>query len=300
MARSFGGSWLLVALLVVAVGGGIAAAVLATAPSRAPSTGPTTELFLPAWVVLLPVLIIFGGSCWALFARRGSSAGVPSSNPLIASLLVGMLLLVGFVVISHFVGGGPNDFGATGASAGGSSNNTTTNLTVSNATGATGPGGTLGFLSFPPWVGYLFLFVLVGGFLAVFATSALSLQVRRRSRLGYRPGGASSGAARSALAAAGQALDDGADPRATILILYGRLLDRLTDRMGDVDVATPEEIRTQHLVRLGVQPRDAEALTRLFEEARYSSHPMGDDAAERARVSIRSAMDDLHHPSRAA
>ena len=34
-------------------------------------------------------------------------------------------------------------------------------------------------------------------------------------------------------------------------------------------------------------------LTRLFEEARYSTHPLGPDAAERVREAVEVALEDL-------
>jgi len=67
--------------------------------------------------------------------------------------------------------------------------------------------------------------------------------------------------------------------------------------VGSVDPETPEEIRSLHLVRLGISREASESLTRLFEEARYSTHPLGPEAAERATEVIRSAEADL---SRAA
>ncbi len=291
---------LLVALLVVAVGAGLAATILATAPSHAPNAGPSTELILPFWVVVLPILGLFVAGMALMIGQRarGTAASVP--NPIVVAILVGMLLLAGFVVVSHFLGGG-------GILSGGGTS-TQANSTVNSTPPANGtplpngPGGALDRWSIPPWVGDLLLFVLVGGFLAVLSGGLLASRLASPGRLSLRrrrSGGATAAAA-SALAEAQVALDEGADPRATILVLYGQLLSRLTAMIGDVDVVTPEEIRSQHLVRLGVGPRDANELTRLFEEARYSTHPMGAEAADRAQRAIGGALADLQRRAPAA
>jgi hypothetical protein len=41
-------------------------------------------------------------------------------------------------------------------------------------------------------------------------------------------------------------------------------------------------------------------LTRLFEKARYSTHPLGSDASERARTAVRQALADLDRTPEAA
>jgi hypothetical protein len=96
-----------------------------------------------------------------------------------------------------------------------------------------------------------------------------------------------------ALAEAGAAIDGGADLRETIVRLYVRLLLELAPRVGDVAYLTPDEIRRQVLAGLGVTPTASEALTRLFEEARYSTHPIGPGDAGRFREAIGQVQADL-------
>ncbi len=289
MAVGGRGSWLLLALLLVAVGGGIAATVLATAPSHAPNQAPATEVILPFWIVALPVLGLFVAFVVILLAQRATGPTAMVPNQIVLSILIGILLLIGFVVLSHFLGGSQVTSGGTS-----SGTNTTTNSTPpTNSSGTiNGTGGTLSFWTFPPWAGDVLLFVLVGAFVAAVGGSLLGRRLGSSGR-SRGPSPPSSAAARSALVQAESALADGADPRSTILALYGRLLSRVSSMVGDVEVATPEEIRIQHLVHLGVGPHDAEDLTRLFEEARYSTHPMGAEAADRAQRAIRAALRDL-------
>jgi hypothetical protein len=97
----------------------------------------------------------------------------------------------------------------------------------------------------------------------------------------------------AALAAAADRLDKTNDPRAVIVELYGRLLGEVTPYSGSLDARTPEEIRSGHLLRLGVRREAADELTRLFEEARYSSHPLDSPTIRRALAAIRTAETDL-------
>ena len=46
-------------------------------------------------------------------------------------------------------------------------------------------------------------------------------------------------------------------------------------------------------MRLGIRPEVATELTRLFEEARYSTHPLGPESADRAAEAMRRATADL-------
>ncbi|MGP8077254.1 MAG: DUF4129 domain-containing protein [Thermoplasmata archaeon] len=83
------------------------------------------------------------------------------------------------------------------------------------------------------------------------------------------------------------------DPRGVILELYSQLLARLEPRFEIPLYRTPEEIRSVHLVPLGVRAEVAHHLTRLFEEACYSSHPLGEEAVRLAQSSVQIAEYDL-------
>lgn len=125
---------------------------------------------------------------------------------------------------------------------------------------------------------------------ALTVPGAISRLVDRRSEPSAQP---DRGEIRNALSAASAALERGEDPRETIVRLYVRLLQEIAPRTGDVSVLTADEIRRSILVGLGVSPPASEALTRLFEEARYSTHPIGPAEAGRCREAIRQVESDL-------
>ena len=83
------------------------------------------------------------------------------------------------------------------------------------------------------------------------------------------------------------------DPRGTILALYAQLMRRVSGTMGDLSTRTPREIQRECVRRLGVSAITAAELTDLFEEARYSTHPMGMAEAEKARLALQHALADL-------
>jgi Domain of unknown function (DUF4129) len=160
----------------------------------------------------------------------------------------------------------------------------------------TGPGGVLVlFPSLPPWVP----FVLLASVLLLFVVVALPRARRylrdreeeardRRRAAPTVPAGV-----RDALNRASTELDLGADPRTVILGLYEEMLAHLRPLVDSYEADTPEEIREVHLNRLGVRPAAARTLTRLFEEARYSTHPMGPQQSAAAQEAVRTTLEDL-------
>lgn len=284
----------LVAILLIAFAVGAAASSLAGASvASPPPAGSTTLLYvstgLVAEVVGLLGLLVLG---FFIYGRvRGDSAPIPNQLAVLAFVIV--LLLVLFVVAAHFLSsGGSLPTNATAPPPG-------SNLSVShhgnNSTNGTlgGSGATDRILGavVPSWL--IFVGVTVVAVVVVIALLPL-LAALRASRGARSPrDGAGRAAARTALARAADALDRGRDPRSVIIALYAELLARLSPLAGNLDADTPEEIRTLHLRRIGVEEGTSEALTRLFEEARYSSHPLGPDDAARAVTVIREAEADL-------
>jgi hypothetical protein len=280
-------------LVAVALAVGAAASLIAgVAASSAFHPGPATELLLPTWLIGVIILLLFAGVLGLVIYVR-LHAGPASTQARfavtgMAVLLVGLL----FVVLLHYGssgGGFTLGGGAPPTNPGGPGNDTGGN-------NLTGPGGQISFLSFklPPWA----LFAGVAVTLLVVAAVALPrawayAAARRREGVPGRRTAAEVEKVRSALATAARELQEGSDPREVIIALYGTVLDRVGPLVGGLEVQTPEEIRVQHLVRLGIGAAPAETLTRLFEEARYSSHPMGPDAAEQAVAAIAEARGDL-------
>jgi hypothetical protein len=236
-----------------------------------------------------PLLVGFG----ALIVRRITEPGMGVSGRLVVSLVLVIVMLLLFVYLLA-AGGGSNDRGSITITAGGGHTNSTRPPPTNNSTppvnGTAVPGTYT--VTVEPWE-------LLTGVVAVSAVvAALALPgvlgrlLDRPSRRGVAVGTARS-QVRSALADAGAAIDRGEDPRETVVRLYVRLLVELEPRVGDVAALTPDEIRRQALAGLGVSAPAAEALTRLFEEARYSTHPIGPSEAGRFREAIRRVESDL-------
>ncbi|HTT14737.1 MAG TPA: DUF4129 domain-containing protein [Thermoplasmata archaeon] len=290
-ARAGSPTYVLVLVLLAALAIGAAASTLAAPTLRAPSSG-SGPFGLSSAVVGYALVAGIAAVLAFLLYRRLTTPTLPVPNRLVVSILVVVLLCALFVVIAHAYvpaasgsGGSPVGSAPTGAPNSTSSNNSSV---------LTGYGGFQVFnFTLPPWT--LFVAVLAVALVAaVLATpQARDLLFAGRAR---RPGpefDAEARVARTALARAAGSIAGGGDPRAAIIALYTELLERLTPLVGDLDPATPEEIRSRHLLRLGIRPEAALALTRLFEEARYSPHPIDAADAGRALEVIRTAQADL-------
>jgi hypothetical protein len=284
---------LLVALLAALATGAAASLLIGAATVRGPPPVQASQVVLPGAIfadglLALPMVVL-----GFFIYRRVTGGSIPlpgrSAVSILVAVLVAILLLA---ALRAFGGGGPEPTGAvsTGHNSTGSvppPNSTTTNLTVvSNATPFLFP-------TLPGWVP----FVLLAAIVVVLVVIALPFVVaytegrREERRRPSRP--ESTSEVRVALARAVQALDQGGDPRTVIVRLYGDLLERLSPIVSGIDPETPEEIRGQHLVRLGIHPEAATVLTRLFEEARYSTHALGPEAAEQVREAVEVALADL-------
>jgi hypothetical protein len=181
-------------------------------------------------------------------------------------------------------GGGGSTNGSGGGGGGGRSNGTAT------STAAYTP---------PPYAAWPVYAAAVGGLLFVGALVVPELS----SRWGHRRGppdppappspiGAGAAAAR-VFAEARKSLADASEPRGVIVNLYAQLMGRLEPRFEIPNSRTPDEIRRAHLIPLGVRAEVAGHLTRVFEEACYSSHPLGADSVRLAQASIAIAEFDL-------
>ena len=121
----------------------------------------------------------------------------------------------------------------------------------------------------------------------VVVTVLMDLKVRLRP---MKPPGALASrrlAAAQAVDAAISDLELGQDVRAAILACYQRFCALLGVRgIRDQQPLTPRELEDRAVTQLDVSPSSAESLTSLFEEARYSTHSLGDDARDRAVESL--------------
>jgi hypothetical protein len=284
---------LVVVALALCVG---AAASLVASAASAPSyqPGPIQDVYLTGaelgYIFLAAFLFVVGLLVWIWYDRRRSSPG----SILVGGLVLVLALLLFFALL-HFATPTGGSQSIVQPSPG--NNNTTTPGTQTNNSTAVPvgtPGGSLGFGGVQiPWT-LIFVVVAVVGLVAA-AVLAPALWRRGQDPTARRRAArlADIDRAQSALRTAAASLDAGGDPREVIIRLYGTLLSWVAPMVGSVDVDTPEEIRLTHLVALGIHPSPAATLTRLFEEARYSTHPMASDAAARAREAIAIAREDL-------
>jgi len=292
-------SLLLLTLVLCALAVGAAVSLLASARTAGPPppVGPTAQIAFPSWVdsvviigfalaIILPVV----------YARMRVTSAGPLNRPFVVGALCFLLAAVIVVEIARIFGSGGGGFQTVTGAGGNNSTGSNGTGTLGNHTVVPGPGGVLNSLnlSLPSWTLFVVVAVICVG-LVVAALPRLSefVQGRREGRL-YRERSAQVAArVHAALGEAARDLESALDPRATILALYGTLLVRLEPLVMDLDRATAEEIRELHLTRLGIRETAAMDLTRVFEEARYSSHPLGRAEVERATAAIRAAMDDL-------
>jgi hypothetical protein len=284
---------LCVIAIALATGAGASLVASATRPvggaviASAPYSFSDTLLGL---LLIAPFLAVFG----ALIFRRIREGGLGFPQRAVMTGLVVFVLLVGFAVVGHYLNPGSplatQSSTGTGTGTGGGS--------PGNGSGGGGGGPSIGSPSSSFDVsGGLLLVVAAVVALAlaglILPTLGARIAGRRVSRAAAANPAVARAGAQAALARARSDLDAGTDPRAVIEHLYTQLLDRMVPIAGDLSACTPEEIRSEKLVPLGVRPAAADALTRLFEEARYSSHALGPEAANRVRSAVGAAAKDL-------
>jgi len=282
MARPAAFSPVLLALLAIGLAGGAAASfVVSTSHSYAEGGSFSAALISPtalAAILLFPLVAGYGS---ILYQRaRGGRMPIPPTVLAIAAILIAGLVILALLSYA------PQNLGSLGgAPGGGPGHSTPVNNSSSNTSSGTGSAPATPLLPSLPAPSWL-IFVVV----AVIALAAIGLGVPAARSISQRRGVRAAFAVderhrAAATAAFGQALDDlagGADPRLVVERLYVQLIARLPRPAGDVDPLTPEEIRVESLLPLGIRPAAANEITRIFEEARYSSHPI--NAAQAARV----------------
>ncbi|MHB1435596.1 MAG: DUF4129 domain-containing protein [Thermoplasmata archaeon] len=287
-------------LLLVGIGAavGLAAAFLRSpaSPGAGPAPSPSTTFILSP---LLLGSVIVGVCLTALVFflvyqfRQGRS---PFPAQVVVGFLLVLLLLVGFVALSHL-------FTGTTAPSGNSTAPATSNQTGPSPTNSThgiltGPGGsvqTLG-LSIPVWL--LGLLAAAAAIAVGYVALPFLTSLRRRPGKDDETPRSRAELGRILRRSLDEISNAPTDPRPAIVELYGRLLELVGPMVGGVEFDTASEIQLRHLTRLGVGAATAESLTRLFEIARYSSLPLGPEDRERARTAISQAMSELDRAGR--
>src|SRR5918997_3733579 len=97
-------------------------------------------------------------------------------------------------------------------------------------------------------------------------------------------------AARRAVEAALEPLRDPTDPRSAVIAAYARMESALAERrLGRRAPEAPREYLARVLSQSGVPERSLTTLTTMFEEARFSLHPIPDSAPRRALDELENA-----------
>jgi len=152
---------------------------------------------------------------------------------------------------------------------------------ASTAASRNGAGG--GFV-LPSWLPWTLLAIVLAGLVVV----GIFVLVRWRSRLGAEASDQT--AASAAIEAAIGALDSDADPRRAVIAAYGAMQRTLGEHgVTRLPAEAPREYLARVLRASRATERDVRTLTDLFEEARYSSHPI----PERVRKAALSALGSL-------
>jgi hypothetical protein len=131
---------------------------------------------------------------------------------------------------------------------------------------------------------------LVG--LLLVAILSIFVLLRSRRRGGSEADDDTSGGPRASAALAVdetiQVLEAGRDVRSAILACFQRFCVLLGSRgITEQEALTPRELEALAVHRLRVSSRDSRALTDVFEEARYSTHLLGEPDRQRALESLR-------------
>ncbi len=292
----------LVVLLLLAVVVGLTAGALVKA-SPFPPAAAHSDLISSVEGVLLLVIIGFaglGGLVVAAIMNRGRTMFGRQESALAAGLVITALLVVIILAIGALytpqgslstgpVGNatGPGGTGPSGPSGGGP--NGTGNRTGNNAT-ATGPP--------PAPVPPLSLPLLLGMLAAVIALVLVLPVLLKKPSWGEDASDAPGPSANLAkgLGDALAALEAGQPEtaREEIVRAYRRLMAELKDhRMGDLLTATPREIEERMVTRLSLSRGSARGLRELFEEARYSTHPMDPEQARSAQGCLSGILSEL-------
>ncbi|MCI4329513.1 MAG: DUF4129 domain-containing protein, partial [Thermoplasmata archaeon] len=276
-------------VLVAALLIGVAAALLSGTPPTPPNVPSTTGTFVQySDLVVFGYVIIGSVVVWIAYRfiqRIRDPSGARMLSPLATVWVSMFLVFLGFLVIVRFL----LHPAASGSGRGVPANNSTGMPPPPPPGSGTSGNFTIGPVSAPGWEGYVVVVVVAVLLAAVAIPLSGYLMARRREDRESHPSGPTAlERSRAEIAATLSALesDPNADPRALVEALYGRLLSSIDDRVGGVEARTAREIERQAVGTLGLPPTAARDLTALFEEARYSPHPITSAEVGRARQAL--------------
>lgn len=144
-------------------------------------------------------------------------------------------------------------------------------------------GGGRGF-AVPSWLPWTILAIVVAA--AIAAAAWLLLLRRARTAIDERP---DRSATRAAVQAAITAIDSAGDPRGAVIAAYAEMERTLAAHgIARSSAEAPREYLRRVLGASSATEREAKMLTGLFEEARFSIHPISERVREAALSALRS------------
>jgi hypothetical protein len=249
----------------------------ATAVNATSAQGPT----IAAFIVLLGIgIVLLSALAVLLWSARRSKDDPPEPEPTRVGVpwyvkLIGLLLLFAFgaaVIVAAVAGSRaghpvPRIAGPLGAGAPLRPNS---------------PGKTTGGFVLPSWLPWTALGIAA----LALATGGFVLWLRRA-----RPpiDDLSAAATGAAVDAAIGALESDRDPRRAVIAAYGAMQRTLGEHgLVSSPAEAPREYLSRVLLERGATEREATTLTGLFEEARYSTHPIPERVRGLALSALRS------------
>jgi hypothetical protein len=282
----------------MAVGFGVLAALLAGPTPAAAPPAPPNQVPVYNWlpiVGVLGVLLIFGYIAVEVYQRiRSGRLGYPMRVAITG--FVAIALAAAFVISFHFIqntlvpgGNGTLHPGSNNSSSG---SGVSTNVSGGNGNLTLGGGGVIPGSGFLTWADLGWVALAVGVLVAVVV---MYTSLRRDEPRTPASPSSDAVALRKELEDSLRKLteDPEADPREVIRALYHRLLLALRPRFGPLSEYTAREVERVIVAAFGVREEHAHQLTRLFEEARYSQHPVGRGDAAVARRALSEVLVDI-------
>jgi hypothetical protein len=227
--------------------------------------GMLLPLLAALWIIVL-ILVL-------LTTKKRKDPRKSASDRSAPGFLLGLLLILSIVVIGAALSGNPDNH------AGGQ--NTATDGGTNGDTQEQTPAPTIGTAAFS----------LVALALTAAVIVAAVLVIRRGLRPTSVPDAEPSSSAEAlepplSFTEAIAELETQADPRSAILAAYGRMEAQL-GRPKEARTLTPREFATRARGRLHESRASLQALTALFEEARYSDHPMDEEDRAAALAALK-------------
>jgi len=274
---------LALALAVMVVAMAARAPLSGTTPVNARSAqAPTTALFM---ALLGTGVVMLGALVLVVWPGRRRKDDPPEREPtrievpwiwklvtIVLPVALGAALVAAAVSGTRSVHTGPGFGGETfgGAPLGGA------------AGGAARSSGAGSGFTVPAWLPWTLLAIV-----ALALAAGVVVLWLRRERTATEPPDAS--AARAAVQAAIGALDTETDPRRAVIAAYGAMQRELGERgVARSPAEAPREYLERALRASRATEREARTLTGLFEEARYSTHPIPERLREAALSALRS------------